>query len=106
MHQEGLTEILQFANNFQQKMELILSQNRAGCDRIASAGPPLATIDEGDEGEDGEIVEKTENLIAKSPSKILVPVVDSIKVKVVAEMEQVAIELESEKRPITNLKVN
>lgn len=51
LHQEGLTEILQFANNFQQKMEGInvaAGRGKQG-DRIANAGPPLTTIEEEDE---------------------------------------------------------
>lgn len=40
-----------------------------------------------------------------APSKKLQGVVDSIKLKLLAKMEQVAIELENERRPITNLKV-
>lgn len=103
LHQEGLTEILQFANDFQQKTDEILSKNRLGVDRIASAGSPLATIEEGDETEDAEVA-KTEKP-TKSVSKRDASIVDSIKIKVIAQMEQVAIEVESEKRPITNLKV-
>lgn len=107
LHQEGLTEILQFANKFQKKMEEVLA-TRLGGDRIASAGPPLATIEE-DENEDdeaaAEVEAKPENKLAKSPSTKLVPVVDSVKVRVVAQMEQVAITLENSKRPITNLKI-
>lgn len=111
LHQEGLTELIQFANNFQQKMEQITNKAATGKDRIADAGPPLATIDEGDEEEQDETkkvadeAEKAPNRLSRSASKKTVPVVDSIKVKVVAEMEQVAIELISLKRPITNLKV-
>lgn len=55
LHQEGLTEILKLANNFQQKMEGVsqaAGKTNAG-DRIASAGPPLTTIEEEDEDEDG-----------------------------------------------------
>lgn len=54
LHQAGLTELLLLANNFQQKMEAIsqaAGKTNAG-DRIASAGPPLTTIEEEDEGED------------------------------------------------------
>lgn len=103
LHQEGLTEILQFANDFQQKTDAILSKNRLGVDRIASAGSPLETIEEGDENEDAEVT-KTEKP-TKSVSKKDASIVDSIKIKVIANMEQVAIEVENEKRPITNLKV-
>lgn len=103
LHQGGLTEILQFANDFQQKTDAILSKNKLGHDRIASAGSPLETIEEGDENEDGEIVRTDKP--TKSVSKRDASIVDSIKVKVIANMEQVAIEVESDKRPITNLKV-
>lgn len=103
LHQEGLTEILQFANDFQVKTDEILAKKKLGVDRIASAGSPLETIDEGDENEDAEVAvtEKPAKSVAKRDASI----VDSIKVKVIAKMEQVAIEVESEKRPITNLKV-
>lgn len=103
LHQEGLTEILRFANDFQVKTDEILSKKKLGVDRIASAGSPLETIDEGDENEDAAVAvaEKPAKSVAKRDASI----VDSIKVKVIAKMEQVAIEVESEKRPITNLKV-
>lgn len=108
LHQEGLCEILRFANNFQSKVDTILSKTESY--RIASAGPPildaLETIAEGDENapddsEENKIEQKTVKRTAKKGSTI----VDSIKVKVVAKMEQVAIEIENEKRPITNLKI-
>lgn len=103
LHQEGLTEILQFANDFQQKTDAILSKNKLGNDRIGSAGAALETIDEGDENADTEVT-KTEKPV-RSVSKRAASIVDSIKVKVIANMEQVAIEVECEKRPITNMKV-
>lgn len=103
LHQEGLTEILQFANNFQQKTDAILTQNKEGVERIASAGSPLATIEEGDETEDAEVAMTGKS--TKSASKRDATVVDSIKVKVIAKVEQVAIEVDSERRPITNLKI-
>lgn len=60
LHQEGLTEILQLAINFQQKMESISESAGKGKtgDRIGSAGPPLETIVE--EDEDGELAVKTQ----------------------------------------------
>lgn len=104
LHQEGLCEILQFANNFQTKVDTIL--NKTESYRMASAGPPLETIAEGDENapDDGED-EKIEQKVVKRSTKKVSTIVDSIKVKVVAKMEQVAIEIENEKRPITNLKI-
>lgn len=104
LHQEGLGEILQFANNFQMKMDAIL--NKSGIDRIATAGPPLETIQEGNEETDIEIDNKVEEQrsIKRSSSKVT-SIVDSIKVKVMAKMEQVSIEVENEKRPLTNLKI-
>lgn len=104
LHQEGLTEILQFANNFQVKMDAIL--NKKTGDRIASAGPPLETIEEGNEDAETDGEEKVEEQkVAKKTVDRGSSIVDSIKVKVVAQMEQVAIEIENEKRPITNLKI-
>lgn len=101
LHQEGLTEILQFANNFQTKMDAILNKN--GVDRMASAGPPLETIEEGDEDADieGNIGIRS---LKKNSSKIST-IVDSIRIKLIAKMEQVSIGIETEKRPITNLKI-
>lgn len=106
LHQEGLTEILQFANTFQTKVDAILTKNQGY--RIASAGPPLETIEEGDENvenqeeeEEGKIEQKVVKRSSKKPSTI----VDSIKVKVLAKMEQVAIEIENEKRPISSLRI-
>lgn len=103
LHQEGLTEILQFANNFQTKMETILNKNKGY--HMASAGPPLETIAEVDEQVAEEDDSKVEQKVTKRNAKKSASVVDSIKVKVVAKMEQVAIEIENEKRPITNLKI-
>lgn len=104
LHQEGLTEILQFATNFQTKMDAILNKN-AGY-RMASAGPPLEleTIEEGDENAP-EDAEKVEQKVVKKSQKKAGTIVDSIKVKVVAKMEQVAIEIENEKRPISKLQI-
>lgn len=104
LHQEGLTEILQFANNFQSKVDTILNSKNEGY-RIASAGPPLETIEEGDENETNEEEDKVEQKVVKRGVKKLASIVDSIKVKVVAKMEQVAIEIENEKRPISNLRI-
>lgn len=102
LHQEGLTEILQFANNFQTKMDNILNKN-AGY-RMASAGPPLETIEEGDENA-ADDAEKVEQKVVKKSNKKAGSIVDSIKVKVVAKMEEVAIVIENEQRPISNLQI-
>lgn len=103
LHKEGLTEILQFANNFQTKVDAIM--HRPGIDRMASAGAPLETIDEGDEtAEPGDHIEEHKT-VEKRAANRGASIVDSIKVKVVAQMEQVAIELRNEKRPITNMKI-
>lgn len=104
LHQEGLTEILQFANNFQTKVDTILNGKYEGY-RMASAGPPLETIEEGDETADNEEEDKVEQKVVKQNAKKAALIVDSIKVKVVAKMEQVAIEIENEKRPISNLRI-
>lgn len=104
LHQEGLCEILQFANNFQTKVDTIL--NKTESYRMASAGPPLETIAEGDEATaDDDDEDKVEHKVVKRSTKKVSAIVDSIKVKVVAKMEQVAIEIENEKRPITNLRI-
>lgn len=103
LHQEGLTEILQFANNFQTKVDAILTKNQGY--RIASAGSPLETIEEADENGGNEEEGKIEQKVVKRSTKKTSTIVDSIKVKVVAKMEQVAIEIENEKRPITNLRI-
>lgn len=102
LHQEGLTEILQFANNFQTKMDTILTKNQGY--RMASAGLPLEMIAEVDENATNQ-EEKVEQKVAKKNTKKLSQIVDSIKVKVVAKMEQVTVEIENEKRPISNLKI-
>lgn len=104
LHQEGLTEILQFANNFQTKVDTILNSKNEGY-RIASAGPPLETIEEGDEDAGQEEEDKVEQKVVKRSAKKSAAIVDSIKIKVVAQMEQVAIEIENEKRPISNLRI-
>lgn len=103
LHQEGLTEILQFANNFQTKVDAILTKNQGY--RMASAGPPLETIEEGDENAENEDESKIEQKVVKKTTKKPSTIVDSIKVKVLAKMEQVAIEIENDKRPITNLRI-
>lgn len=102
LHQEGLTEILQFANVFQTKVDAIL--HRQGIDRMASAGAPLETIEEGDENAEGGDHAEEQKIVKRATAKGS-SIVDSIKVKVVAQMEQVAIEMENEKRPITNMKI-
>lgn len=102
LHQEGLTEILQFANNFQSKVDAIL--HRPGIDRMASAGAPLETIEEGDENAEIDNRIEEHKVVKRSANKGT-SIVDSIKIKVIAQMEQVAIEMENEKRPITNMKI-
>lgn len=101
LHQEGLKDILQFVSSFQTKIDAI--SNRNGVDRMASAGPPLETIEEGDEDADieGNIGIK---ILKRNSSKVLT-IVDSIKIKLIAKMEQVSIGIENEKRPITHLKI-
>lgn len=42
LHQEGLSELLQLANNFQTKLDKVL--NAPGKDRIGSAGPPIKNV--------------------------------------------------------------
>ncbi len=42
LHQEGLTELLQIANDFQTKLDKVL--NAPGKDRIAHAGDPIANV--------------------------------------------------------------
>lgn len=102
LHQEGLSELLQIANKFQTKLEKATKAYTANRDRVGNAGEPLsiggalATITE--EPSDGGIVSK--------PSKSVASIVDSIKMKVIANMEQVGIKLECERREIADLKVS
>lgn len=102
LHQEGLSELLQIANKFQTKLEKTTKAYSATKDRIGNAGEPLslggalATIAE----------EPTENAISSKPTKNPASVVDSVKMKLIANMEQVGIKLECEQREIADLKVN
>lgn len=97
LHQESLTELLQIATNFQTKLDKIL--NAPGKDRIANAGDPvsnvLATI-----AEEPAVIPTSSRA-----SRIVASLVDSIKMKLVAKMERVAILLENERRAIADLKV-
>ena len=58
-----------------------------------------------DQRHDNEEEEKVEQKVVKRNAKNAAAIVDSIKVKVIAKMEQVAIEIENEKRPISVLKI-
>lgn len=101
LHQEALSQILYFVNTFQSKVDTIVENSKGY--RIATAGPPLGTIEEGDETLDED--DKVEQKVVKKISKKVSAIVDSIKVKVVAQMEQVAIEIENYKRPIASLTI-
>lgn len=102
LHQEGLSELLQIASKFQTKLEKTTKAYTATKDRVGNAGEPLtlggalATIAE----------EPSENTISSKPSKHQAAVVDSVKMKLVANMEQVGIKLECEQREIADLKVS
>lgn len=103
LHQEGLSELLQIANKFQTKLEKATKSYTANRDRVGNAGEPLsiggalATITE--EPSDGGVT-------SSKPLKSVASIVDSIKMKVIAKMEEVGIKLECERREIADLKVS
>ncbi|XP_037042887.1 vacuolar protein sorting-associated protein 13-like, partial [Bradysia coprophila] len=98
LHQEGLTELLQIANNFQTKLDKVL--NPPGKDRIASAGDPVANVL-------ATIAEEPTAVPTSSKAALrnIASLVDSIKIKLIAKMERVAILLENERRAIADLKI-
>uniref|UniRef100_A0A1L8DVL7 Putative vacuolar protein n=1 Tax=Nyssomyia neivai TaxID=330878 RepID=A0A1L8DVL7_9DIPT len=102
LHQEGIIEFLALADEMQRKLLATTSKKDVGgekMDKIASAGSPMSiesglpTIFE----EEGE----------KPPTKHRKHhrVVDSIKVKVVANLESVMVKIENERMPITALQI-
>ncbi|XP_059615380.1 intermembrane lipid transfer protein Vps13 isoform X2 [Phlebotomus argentipes] len=106
LHQEGIIDFLGLVDELKRKLLAITASKSEAAeelrkvDRIASAGSPLR-LESGlptiFEEEGGKQVEQTKKRRQK--------VVDSIKVKVVANLESVTVKIESEKRPITTLQI-
>lgn len=120
LHQENLLHIMEIANKLQRKIEKLLEapkpvavvQNK---DRIASARAADGFVDRL-----SRIAEETEITIEKKTStstssnqkllrknrRTLQNVVESIKMKIEADLDQVGLELTCRKRSIASLKVN
>ncbi|XP_037905174.1 vacuolar protein sorting-associated protein 13 isoform X4 [Hermetia illucens] len=106
LHQECLQNLLKLAADFQTKMAAFKSEEESK-DRIGDAGESESIMD---------AIKTTLDVIQEepgAPTKRLVPsskgrgskVVDSIKIKVNANMDQVAVIITCRKRPISHLKV-
>lgn len=111
LHQQAITELLQIATSFQQKMER-LSKTNEGRDRVATiytderslanlVKEKLPAINEEETDEEQTII-KESKLTQKPRSR---HVVDSIKIRVVAKLEKVSVELKNEKRSLSLLEI-
>ncbi|XP_017018537.1 intermembrane lipid transfer protein Vps13 [Drosophila kikkawai] len=104
LHQECLRKLMEVANNFQCNLDLVLSNNRR-LDRTTSAG-----------GGDGirqklnVILEDTEQVMTTNQMKRRknqrYGVVESVKVRMIANLAQVGLKLTSQKRDLTELNVS
>ncbi|KAH8237095.1 hypothetical protein KR038_004232 [Drosophila bunnanda] len=104
LHQECLRELMEVANNFQQNLDCVMSSNTQK-DRASSAG-----------GGDGirqklnVILEDTEQVMTTNKMKRRKSqrygVVESVKVRMIANLDQVGVTLTSQKRDLTELNVN
>ncbi|XP_055612800.1 intermembrane lipid transfer protein Vps13-like, partial [Uranotaenia lowii] len=119
LHEEALNELIRLANDFQTRMEAVLEVKKEKLlnqypmqDRVASthteesaaaalfsaAKEKLPTILEDEDA-------TTNTVASKGPNRKRKSIVDSIKIKVVAKMEDVAVELQNDKRSIAVLEV-
>uniref|UniRef100_A0A6B2EM79 Putative vacuolar protein n=1 Tax=Phlebotomus kandelakii TaxID=1109342 RepID=A0A6B2EM79_9DIPT len=106
LHQEGIIDFLALVDEMKRKLLAITAAKDGAAvelgkmDKIVSAGSPirlesgLPTIFEEESGKPPESTRKRHH-----------KVVDSIKVKVVANLESVTVKIENEKRPITTLQI-
>ncbi|XP_017837309.1 vacuolar protein sorting-associated protein 13 isoform X2 [Drosophila busckii] len=105
LHQECLQTLLALANNFQQRLDEIVKTIRRGT-HFASAGDG-----DGLRHRLNVILEETESIITATQPARKAPsakyrVVDSIKMRVVANLNQVNLKLETRRRPLASLHVN
>lgn len=110
LHQQAITELLQISTSFQQKMER-LSKNKESRDRVATiytdersltnlVKEKLPAINE-EETEEQNITKES-----KLTQKPLSRMVDSIKIRVIAKLEKVSVELKNEKRSLSLLEIH
>lgn len=111
LHQQAITELLQIATSFQQKMER-LSKTNENRDRVATiytdersltnlVKEKLPAINE-EESEEQNLIKETKSA-QKARSRR--HIVDSIKIRVIAKLEKVAVELQNEKRSLAFLEI-
>ena len=124
LHQENLLHIMEIANQLQRKVEeltvsskpekLVVEQHK---DRIASAGAADGFVDRlARIAEETEITLETKVAITTTHASAMQAtrknrkpaqqVVESIKIKIEADLDQVGLELTCRKRPIASLKIH
>lgn len=112
LHQQAITELLQIATSFQQKMER-LSKTNENRDRVATiytdersltnlVKEKLPAINE-EEIDEQNLLKENKTSTQKTRSRR--HIVDSIKIRVIAKLEKVAVELQNEKRSISFLEI-
>ncbi|GAB0096265.1 Vacuolar protein sorting-associated protein 13 [Sergentomyia squamirostris] len=107
LHQEAIIDFLALVDEMKRKLITITEQKEAAQieagkkDKIVSAGSPIKL----DSGLPTIFEEDTEKPTSEMKSKRRIKVVDSIKVKVLANLECVTVKIENEKRPITTLEI-
>ncbi|XP_058466266.1 intermembrane lipid transfer protein Vps13 isoform X2 [Malaya genurostris] len=109
LHEEALNELIRLANDFQVRMELVMSgkkeqelKQHPERDRIATTYESESTASvllQAAKEKLPTIMEDDDTVIATSTSK------DSIKIRVVAKLEDVTVELQNDKRSIAVLEV-
>uniref|UniRef100_A0AAG5D0Y8 Vacuolar protein sorting-associated protein 13 n=1 Tax=Anopheles atroparvus TaxID=41427 RepID=A0AAG5D0Y8_ANOAO len=116
LHEDGLNELIQFANDFQVRMESIIKKRESDTSDLREKDR-FATIHEEESAatallnaarerlptilEDDSVVTSTTSKVTRKRQSI----VDSIKIRVIATLEDVTVELQNDKRSLAVLEV-
>ncbi|KAH8253644.1 hypothetical protein KR032_006328 [Drosophila birchii] len=104
LHQECLRKLMEVANNFQRNLDFVMSNSRPK-DRTSSAGGG-----DGIRQKLGVILEDTEQAMTTNQMKRRKSqrygVVESVKVRMIANLDQVGVKLTSQKRDLTEMNVS
>ncbi|XP_058837903.1 intermembrane lipid transfer protein Vps13 isoform X2 [Topomyia yanbarensis] len=108
LHEEALNELIRLANDFQVRMELVMSGKKEQEKKQYPERDRFATIHEPESTASALLQAAKEKLPTIMEDDTVVttsPIKDSIKIKVVAKLEDVTVELQNDKRSIAVLEV-
>ncbi|EAT37516.1 AAEL010508-PA [Aedes aegypti] len=103
LHEEALNEIIRLANDFQMRMEAVMSSKKEQDQQKFAQRDRIATIYEEESTASDETV--TAEQSNKAANRKRLSIVDSIKIRVEAKLEDVTVELQNDKRSIAVLEV-